>query len=264
MEKIEVLVSTMDKKEDDFSLVKKMNIQTDAIIINQSGKLAYHETSTTENNVRLYTFPERGVGKSRNNALSQAKGSICLMADDDMVYVEGYEDIVKNAYTKFPKADFIVFNVRVHYDDRIEERVKKSGRVRFYNSLKYGTVTFSFKRNKVIKSNVFFPLFFGGGAKFSSGEDTIFLWECLRKGLKVYSDETIIADVYNYESTWFEGYTTKFFHDKGALFKALSPKLNKLFNAQLILRKNKKYETTQGFFDIFKIMNKGAQEFEEL
>lgn len=257
---IEVLASTMKQKTTDLSLANKMNIQTKAVIINQTNEFGY----TKNRDIEMHSYAEKGVGKSRNSALLRASGDICLMADDDMVYVDGYEKIVQDAYRKYKDADFIVFNVRVHYPNRTVERVAKPGRVRFFNSLKYGTVTFSFYRNTIIRENIFFSLLFGGGAKFSSGEDTLFLWTCLKKGLKVYAEETVIADVYNYESSWFEGYNEKFYKDKGALFKALEPRWHLLLNLQLAIRKRKEYGSEKNIFEILKIMNIGAKEYKNL
>lgn len=257
---MEVLVSTMNQEVKDLSLAKKMNIQTKATIINQTNEYGF----SNNEEIKMHSYAERGVGKSRNSALLRATGDICLMADDDMVYVDGYKEIVEKAYEKYNDADFIVFNVRVHYPDRTVERVSKPGRVRFFNSLKYGTVTFSFYKNVISRENIFFSLLFGGGAKFSSGEDTLFLWTCLKKGLKVYAEETVIADVYNYESSWFKGYNEKFYKDKGALFKALEPRWHLLLNLQLAIRKRKEYGSEKSIFEILRIMNNGAKEFKNL
>lgn len=257
---IEVLVSTMNQKTVDLSLAEKMNIKSKTIIINQTDEFGY----SSEQRVEMCSYPERGIGKSRNSALLRSSGDVCLMADDDMVYVDNYEEIVEKAYEKYKDADFIVFNVRVHYPDRTVKRVSKPGRVRFFNSLKYGTVTFSFYRNAIIRENIFFSLLFGGGAKFSSGEDTLFLWTCLKKGLKVYAEETVIADVYNYESSWFKGYNEKFYKDKGALFKALEPRWHLLLNLQLAVRKRKEYGSEKSILEILEIMNTGAKEYKNL
>lgn len=259
---IEVLASTINQKVTDLSLASKMNIQTNAIIINQTDKLAYFEDMHSNQSIKMYSFNERGVGLSRNNALMRSKADICLMADDDMVYVDGYEKIVQDAYQKHPDADFIVFNVRVHYNDRIEERVKKEGRVSFLNSLKYGTVTFSFKRERILKKNISFSLLFGGGTGYSSGEDTLFLWTALKKKLKVYAIKTVIADVYNYESSWFQGYNDKYYFDKGALFKALEPTFYPLLNLQFAYRKRKAFNSSKSTWEILRIMNKGSREME--
>lgn len=260
MSNIEVLVSTMHKDINDTSLAQKMKIQTDAIIINQSDGFGYSEQKLKGNAIKMYSFKERGVGLSRNSALMRSDAEICLMADDDMVYVDGYKQIVEQAYRKYPDADFIVFNVRVHYKDRIEERVKKEGRVSFFNSLKYGTVTFSFKRNEILKRNISFSLLFGGGAKYSSGEDTIFLWTALKKKMKVYAIQTVIADVYNYESSWFQGYNEQYLFDKGALFKALEPRLYPFLNLQFAIRKRKTFQNSNNVMEIMRIMNNGSRE----
>lgn len=258
MSKLEVLVATMGREINDLSLVDKMNIQSDVLIINQTNTVSY--VADKSKRAKMYSFDERGVGLSRNNALMRSYSDICVMADDDMVYVDNYESIIMSAYEKHPDADFIVFNVRVHYNDRIEERVKKNGRIRYWNSLKYGTVTFTFKRESVLKKNMSFSLLFGGGTKYSSGEDTLFIWTALKKGLKIYSEKTIIADVYNYDSSWFEGYNDKFYKDKGALFKAMDPFLYPVLNMQLAFRKRKQYQTSKSVWDIVKIMNEGSKE----
>lgn len=259
MNQIEVLVATMNQGKEDLALADKMNLQTDALIINQTDTVHFSETHVHEKHIQMYSFNERGVGLSRNNALMRAKASICMMADDDMVYVDGYEKIVTDAYVKYPDADFIVFNVRIHYQDRTEERVKKEGKVSFFNSLRYGTVTFSFKRESILKKNMSFSLLFGGGTNHGSGEDSLFIWTALKKGLKVYAVPDIIADVYNYESSWFQGYTDKFYYDKGALFKALAPRLYPLLNLQFAIRKQKAYGSKKNIRDIYRLMNKGSQ-----
>lgn len=261
MSEIEVLLSTMEQNITDFSLVDKMNIRTDAIIINQTNKFYYDELKSKDTMIEMYSFNERGVGKSRNNALLRANKEICLMADDDMVYVDDYENIVKNAYKRHPDADFIVFNIRLHNKDGVSQRILKEGRVRWYNSLSYGTVRFSFKRDTIIKNNLYFSLLFGGGAKYGSGEDSLFLWSALNKKLKIYVVNDVIADVYNFESSWFEGYNKKFFKDKGALYKALSPKFNWLLSLRFLIQNRSKFSAETSFLEAMKMMKIGADEF---
>ncbi|HGF7720410.1 TPA: hypothetical protein QFP12_002474, partial [Enterococcus faecium] len=161
----------------DMSLFKKMNIQTNAIIINQtpdvSGNFSYKQQIFDDKTWKFYSMSEKGVGRSRNNALMRASDDIVIMADEDEVFVEGYEKIINDAYSKYPDADMIIFNVRVHQGNKIRETTKKEGKVKFYNSLKYGTVTFTFKRNGILKKNLSFSLLFGGGTQYGSGEDTL-------------------------------------------------------------------------------------------
>lgn len=257
---IEVLLSTMNQK--DMSIIDKMNIQGDAIIINQCDSYGYIEKNGTRH-IKMYSFNEKGIGKSRNNALMRSTADICLMADDDMVYVDGYEDIVAGAFESNPKADMIVFNVKIHNKDGSSFKVKANERVRWFNCLKYGTVTFAFRRKKIIKNNIYFSSLFGG-AKYGSGEDSIFIWDCLRHGMKIYSDTTKIADVYNYESTWFNGYDEKYFINRGALFAAISKTMAHILILQFLLRKRSIYKNDMGILDAYKYMLKGMKEFRNI
>ena len=66
---------------------------------------------------------------------------------------------------------------------------------------------------------------FGGGAKYSAGEDSIFLKSCLDNGLKIYAVPYALAFLNDDRpSTWFNGYTDKYFFDKGVLYSCLYKK----------------------------------------
>lgn len=257
--KIESLVATMGTEPRE--LAKKMNIQTNAIIINQDNKVSQKDFIFRDNLIRAYDFTERGVGRSRNEALMRASSHVCMMADDDMVYVDDYPEKVLKAYEKYPDADLILFNVRIHMNNTVTEKVKEDTKVNYFNSLKYGTVTFSFRREKILKANIFFSLLFGGGAKHSNGEDSLFLWSCLKSGMKIYAVKDVIADVYNDDSSWFVGHNEKFFIDRGALFAALSPKFSSLLIVQYAIRKHRSYMKEMPFFESIKLMLKGSKNF---
>lgn len=259
--KLELLVSTMNQK--DTSIAEKMNIVSDVIIINQGDYYDYTEIKNKKNLIRMYSFNEKGVGKSRNNALMRSNADICVLADDDVVYVDNYEDIILNEFIKNPKADVIVFGVTII--DNKGERFKKleNKRVRYFNSLKYGAVRIAFRREAILKSNIHFTLLFGGGARYGSGEDTIFLTDCLKKGLKVYTCPQKIADVYNYQSSWFTGYNKKFFIDKGALFSAVMPKLSYILALQFAIRKHSLYKNQMNLREAFDYMVQGIKKYKE-
>lgn len=255
---MQVLVSSMFKNAD---LYKTMNIQTNAIIINQQDK-DFNKIILEENDnkIEFYNMSERGVGLSRNNALMRASDDIVIMADDDEVFVDGYEEIINSAYQRYPDADMIVFDVRIHKNNKTITKVKKTERVHFFNSLRYGTVTFTFKKETIIKNNIFFSQLFGGGAKFQSGEDSIFLTDVLRKGLKVYSVKQVIADVYNDDSSWFAGYNKDYLIHRGALFEALSKRYSFLLMLQFAIRKKKLFPELS-IIETIKLMNHGKKIF---
>lgn len=253
--KVEVLVATMH--QNDHSLVERMNIQTDAIIINQCDRNQFEEIEYKGRKIKFLSFSERGVGLSRNNALMRATGDICLFADDDVKYDDGYEEKIIQAFKKTPKADIILFNVPSKNKERPTYIIPKKSRVRFYNSLRYGAVKIAIKREKLFQANVFFSLLFGGGAKYSAGEDSLFVAECIRKGLRVFANTERIGYVTQENSTWFRGHDDKFFYDKGVFFACLSKKWAKALCLQFVIRHKKMWKESYSFSEVYGIMKKG-------
>ena len=154
----------------------------------------------------------------------RATGDIVLFADDDVVYLDGYEKTIVDFYEKHPDADVVIFNFKMKRgDDEFRDRVTKEGRIGRRSATQYGTYCISARKDKIRFANIYFHLNFGGGARFSSGEDSVFLQDCFKKKLKVYATKELIGVLDHGVSTWFNGYTDKYFYDKGVLFSVLFP-----------------------------------------
>ena len=82
---------------------------------------------------------------------------------------------------------------------------------------------------------------FGGGTEFSCGEDTIFLQDCVKKGLRIYTTPVTLGTIYCGDSTWFKGYNDKFFVDKGVLYRYSFGGMAKPYAAYHVLKHRKKY-----------------------
>lgn len=215
--KLQLLVSTMHQT--DHSLLEKMNIQSDAIVVNQCDCDGIERFTFRGHDVLWMSMNERGVGLSRNNALMRATGDILLFADDDVVYTDGYVDEIVKSFEENPKADLIVFNLKSQNPDRPEAIVKNEYRLHWYNSLKFGAFRIAIRKDAIRKANVFYSLLFGGGARYQSGEDNLFIIQCLKKGMKGLASNVVIGTVQQEESTWFKGFDEKYFFDKGVLMK---------------------------------------------
>lgn len=213
--KVQVLVSAMNREP--HGLVEKMNISSDCIIINQCDKQASEEFTFRGRSIKCYSFPERGVGKSRNRALEIADSDICLFSDEDIVYEEGYEERIAAEFERNPRADMIVFNVDVE-ESRRTYHITGRNRVHFYNCGRYGAVSFALRTQKLKDSGVRFSLLFGGGARYSNGEDSLFIKEFMDRGGRVYTAPVTIGREEAGESSWFSGYHDKFFFDRGVLY----------------------------------------------
>lgn len=251
--KVEVLVAAMN--QDDHSLVQRMNLQTDAIIGNQCGKNQIEDFLYKNNKIRYLSFNERGVGLNRNNALMRATGDICIFADDDMRFFDGYEKTVVQAFCENPKADVIVFNIKEK--EKIRHINRKNHRVNKFNFLRYGAARIAIKLDSIKKQGIYFNLCFGGGTEHSAGEDNLFLASCLKHKLKIYASKYYLAELLDCrESSWFKGYNKKYIQDKGLLFRIISPSFWFFLCLQDCIRHHKRYKMS--FFKTLLLMIKKA------
>ncbi|MBR3040677.1 MAG: glycosyltransferase [Lachnospiraceae bacterium] len=215
---LQLLISALNK--DPAELIAKMNIQTDAVLVNQCDEDVCREIPYRENTVLVLSKKERGVGRSRNLCMEKATAEYVLFSDDDIVYDDGYEEKVLSAFEKNDAADVILFNMKVSperktYWNESEKSVSK------FNCGRYPAYSIAAKRESLQKADVRFSLLFGGGAKYSNGEDSLFLTDCLRGGLKLFTSTEVLGKEEPGESTWFHGFTEKFFYDRGVLFAFL-------------------------------------------
>lgn len=249
--KLEVLLSTinLDKKNLD-----SMNITSDCIVINQCSKNTYEEYK----DFKIYSYNEKGTSLSRNKALGKATGDILLLCDDDIIYNSDYETIILDEFEKNEEADVIVFNL--FCEDRLQKNIIKNKKVKFYNCLRYGSPQIAFKRSKIEQKQIKFDLDFGPNAKYSCGEDTLFIVTCLKEKLKIFSSPKFIGTIKKSPSTWFCGYNEKFFFDKGAIFYAINKNISLILCLQYLIRHK---ETLQNinFTKALRLMMAGMENY---
>lgn len=230
--KVQVLASVMNQTME--NMIKNMNLESDAVIVNQCDRQGYEETERKGHKIRFYSFPERGIGRSRNEAIMRADSDICLFSDEDIVYEKGYAQRITAEFEKNPRADMILFNIAVEKERRTYH-ITQHRRVRWYNCGRYGAVSFAVRRDSLMASGVTFSLLFGGGAQYSNGEDSLFLKEFMRKGYRVYTAPVTIGRENAGESTWFAGYNEKFFYDRGVLYHYLYGALAGVMSLRFLL-----------------------------
>ena len=232
------LVVTMNQK--DHSLLEKMHIQTDAVVANQCGENSIEDFEWQGHHVIYVNSDSKGVGLNRNNAIEHADADICVLADDDLVYVDGYADIVRRAFDRHKDADVIAFNLYEQAGSRFV--AKKDIKIGKFNFGRYGAARLAVRLSSIIDKGIMFNEHFGGGTEYSCGEDTIFLHDCLKNGLNIYAVPEFIAELKNERSsTWFHGYDDKFFRDKGVLYKELFPTWWRLIVVVQIIRHRNLY-----------------------
>ena len=129
--RLEVLVSAVN--QDVYTLAERMNLQCDAIIINQTDHFSYDEYTYNGFHIKCYSFQEKGVGLSRNNALLRATGDIVLFSDEDIVYEDGYAKKILDEFEQYTDADMLLFNMKVG-ESRATYYTEKSHRVHIWNA----------------------------------------------------------------------------------------------------------------------------------
>ncbi len=243
MSELQVLVATMNQS--DFSLVDKMNIRCDTVIANQSNEDYIKIKETEHGKIKMITTVTKGVGLNRNLALLAADTEIVLFADDDVTYYDGTLQGVKDAFKQLPDADVIIFGVDIIKNNVItEKRHLPIKRLHIWNALKFGTYSIAVRRKSIIKNNITFTQLFGGGCIYGSGEDSLFIAECLKNKLKMYSHEYVLGTCNKDSSSWFTGFNEKYFFDKGAWISFAFPKLKLLFLLVFAFRFRKRTDMT--------------------
>lgn len=255
--KLQVLVAAVE--QDVHKLAERMNLESEAIIVNQCDHFDYSEYLHGDRLIRCFCTAERGVGLSRNTALMRADGEICLFSDEDIVFDPGYEEAVLSEFEKNKDADVIAFNFRVDAQ-RATYYNEKPGRIRWYNYGRYPTYAVAARTEALRKKNISFSLLFGGGARYSNGEDSLFLHDCLKKGLHLYAATAKLGQEMYRESTWFKGYNQKFFVDRGVLYHYLYGRLAGVFSLRFLLAHRKEMLKEKGLLEAYLLMRRGIAE----
>lgn len=213
--KVVVLVSCMHQK--DASIIDRSKIQTDAVVINQCNKNEVNEFDFKNKkgiscHVKFISTNERGLSASRNLALENAWGDICIFCDDDEVLIDCYEDTVVKSFCDEKDCDIIAFKLIYNRKSFGDTKCK-------YNRLSVTSVSsaqVAFRRDAVIGTGIKFDEKLGSGSGNGGGEENKFLFQLLGKGLKAIYIPVLLAEIKSEsESLWFKGYTSQYIVNEG-------------------------------------------------
>ncbi|WP_299767519.1 glycosyltransferase family A protein [uncultured Dokdonia sp.] len=188
----EIIIATMFRT--DLSFLEAMFPNGDyshypILIINQTD--AERQLHSNENNVRVINTEERGLPQSRNMGIRNAIGDVCLVADDDVLYVDNLESIILNGYKTYPDAAVITFQLVNtkgtlfrEYPDVIQHDKESFKTV--------NGVVISFKKDILLNTNTLYNPHFGLGTIFNGANEYVFMKNVLKAQLPAYFVPEII------------------------------------------------------------------------
>lgn len=148
------------------------------------------ENNNLWKNVKYFFMFEKWLSKNRNNALSKSTTDICYICDDDLNFIDWFENIIKDKYLQ-NNYDVITFQAE-------NEKWKKHFKLlewkhNILSVLKVSSIWITFNREIISKIWLKFDEKFWLGSKYPVWEENIFLSDCIKNKLKIYHfDESIV------------------------------------------------------------------------
>ena len=231
---VQVLLSVMDNGGSRH-YIDDLNIRVPAVVINQCDHEGCSGETIAGNKVVFCDTCDRGLSRSRNKAMELASEDIVIFCDNDVKYEEDAFEQISRAFERNPDAGIIVFfverperHVPVYDHEAVMDRL---------HMMKIFSPEMAVRRS--ITGDLKFDTDFGAGAEYSMGEENIFLFEAARRGIKAVYEPLKIASLVENKSSWFTGYTEKFFIDRGAGYYAMEPVHWYLLSIQFLIRKHR-------------------------
>jgi hypothetical protein len=257
MKSIEVLVSTMNN---DYSLIQNLNLECDSVIINQCGYDSIVNFSANGAKVKWINSSQRGLSRSRNLALLNSEADLCLIADDDLSYIENYSSYIIDNFEREIGFSILVFIVEGK-NKKFKNYLNYAKKLNFFTAMKVSSVQIAFKRSDILDNNILFKEEFGSGSLYPMGEENIWLSQCLKKGLKIKYIPLKIAEVFIGESSWFRGFNEQYLLSQGAVYAEMSHRLYWLLIVVFAVRKKNLFDKNISFIKAIFYMFKGARRY---
>ncbi|MFV5702763.1 glycosyltransferase family 2 protein [Flavobacterium sp. XS2P12] len=192
---LEIVMATMNRDSFDFLIpifpfchFSEFSI----LIINQTSesKLLVSEFPS----IRVVNSFEKGLSKSRNLGLQNAKGKIILIADDDEVFKEDFESNILEAHNNYPEVASICFAIEDSNGSLFKKYPSQTklqlNNLDIFNIL---SIEISLKKTALNQLNSKFDTNFGLGSSFMMGEEAIFLSDLKKQKQSIIIVPKVIA-----------------------------------------------------------------------
>ena len=204
-----LLIACMHEK--DTSIIQRSNVQTDVVVVNQCDRDSVEEFDFVNKkgkicHAKFINTTERGLSCSRNMAIRNAWGDVCLICDDDELMEADYEVAIIGQYQKHKDSIVNTFSlIRKDCARTYSASPKKLG---FLDTLHTNSLQISFNRKLVLDNNILFDEMMGSGTGNGREEENRFMMYCYKTGYSVKNfdkyNECISMRVMQYSA--FEGF----------------------------------------------------------
>lgn len=261
--KVEILISSVNSKILRYLDNFRPENELEYLIINQisEDRQILSAGDIDRDDIRIFNYHESGLSCSRNRALELARGDICLLADDDVRYIPEAISRVREIFAT-DRPDVATFCML--YPDssparRYPDRIVKHN---LLSIMKVSSVEIAFRREVIVGKNIRFDEKFGLGGIFPSGEENIFLRQCLIKKLQVkfYPINLVIHDSSKKSGKLDD---LSFARAKGAMFARMFPLTAPLWSLLFACKKIPYFARRYTLWKYYKSMLAGIREYKE-
>lgn len=227
------------------------------MIINQTD----NQKIIKEEYIKMLNFNEKGLSKSRNRAIENATGDICIITDDDVKFKKDIFEEIRKVFIENPDIDIFTFKYDKH-NKNLNKNYREEAFIHDKFSIaKVSSIEIAFRIRSIMENNIRFDEKFGLNSRYLSGEENIFLKDALDKGLKIMYYPLIIADHPDETST--STWSDKKIFSKGALFYRLYGNIAYILALGFGIKKHKEYKVDYTIFKFVKLILNGVKDYKK-
>ena len=213
---LEILISTMNRNSLDFLIPMfpdRNFYEFNILIVNQTTRNQLLQSEFS--NVRIINSFEKGLSKSRNLALKNARGKLLLLADDDVSYLANFDENIATVFKQNNQASIICFQTKTFQNRPYSNYAKNKFLMNIKQVFWVLSIEIAIKREDLIGKKIEFNEHFGLGAQFQDSESLFFLRRTIHNGLKVLFFPEYIA-VHDEKSSSDDVKSDRWLYAKGA------------------------------------------------
>lgn len=181
---ISIVISTISARIEKLVIPQASNIEY--VVVHQNPHEAkqsiIHELLSRKDVVYTPLY-EHGLTKSRNVGIANASGDYVLIMDDDVTF--SIEKIYQLIKTMIDEEIYVATYYHQYLDGRTTKINNKSYYLNKLTVAQPSSIDICFNKRVLAEKNIKFDELFGLGSKYPSGEEMIFLSDCLSSGLPV-------------------------------------------------------------------------------